>query len=358
MNERRVNHELLTLARESRGLTQTAFARAIGTTQATLSKWETGTLGVALSQVSSIARVLEYPEEFFFETDQVRWTGSGCMYHRKRQALGANEYRALLARVNITRMNVWRLMQGVEIETENKFFRLDVADNGSPAQIAEMVRSAWNLPTGPIVNLTTAIESAGGIVIKCDFGPAKLDAFSQWPPGMPPMFFVNSAAPPDRYRFTLAHEIGHIIMHLVPTPNLEAEADQFAAEFLMPRRDIVGHFGRPFTLQKAAELKAYWRVSMAALIRRARDLNRIGDSYYRALMTKLSAAGYRMREPVPLEDEVPAVVRSVVNVHLNQHGYSISDLARIALLREDEFIQRFAPRVPTRPAVPHLREIK
>lgn len=357
MTERRVNHEMIALARESRGMNQTALAEAINVRQASLSKFETGMLPVGYDHIRALANVLHYPEEFFYQTDPVRWTGSGCMYHRKRQALSATDYRQLLARVNILRMNIWRLLQGIEIDTENQFFRMDVAENGSPAHIAAMVRNTWNLPPGPVENLTTAIEAAGGIVIKCSFGTSRLDAFSQWPPGMAPMFFVNEAVSPDRYRWTLAHEIGHIIMHLVPTENLEREADEFAAEFLMPRREIYGHFGRPFSLGRAAELKAYWRVSMAALIRRAHDLGRVSDSYYRGLMTQLSRAGWRTVEPVALADEHPTTLENVINVHLNVHGYTVDHLSKIAVLREDEFAERFMPRVE-RPTLPHLRQVK
>lgn len=352
-----VNSEMIVLARESRGMTQTALAAALKVTQATLSKFEAGLLAVGEDHVFTLSKVLDYPQEFFYQTDQIRWTGSGCMYHRKRQALSATDYRQLLARVNVQRMNVWRLLQGVEIEVQNQFFRMDIAEYGSPAKVAALLRNSWNLPPGPIPNITRAIEAAGGIVIKCPFGTAKLDAFSQWPPGMPPMFFVNSAVPPDRYRWTLAHEIGHILMHVVATDDLEKEADSFAAEFLMPRQEIYSHFGRPFNLAKAAELKLYWGVSMAALIRRAHSLGRIGDSYYRGLMTQMSRAGYRTVEPVALPDEEPTVISTVVSTHMAKHHYSIADLSKIAMLTEDEFVKRFAPKVQ-RPTPPHLRSVK
>ena len=91
---------------------------------------------------------------------------------------------------------------------------MDLAEFGTPEKIATLVRQMWNLLPGPIGNLTRAIEAAGGLVLKCDFGTSKLDAFAQWPSGMPPLFFVNKSAPADRYRYTLAHEIGHIVMHV------------------------------------------------------------------------------------------------------------------------------------------------
>lgn len=46
---------------------------------------------------------------------------------------------------------------------------------------------------------------------------------------MPPLFFVNVTIPADRVRFSLAHEIGHIVMHQLPTDDMEREADRFAS---------------------------------------------------------------------------------------------------------------------------------
>lgn len=122
-----VNPDMIVIARESRELTQGALAGMLSITQATLSKFETGTLTVGDKHLAAVAKVLEYPVGFFAQEDQVRWVGSGCMYNRKRQSLTATEYRRLLARVNVLRLSIWRLLNTVEIETENRFVRIDLA---------------------------------------------------------------------------------------------------------------------------------------------------------------------------------------------------------------------------------------
>lgn len=353
---KRVNPEMIVVARESRELTQERLVNMLTFNQATLSKYETGALLVSDEHLSALARALDYPEDFFFQEDQVRWVGSGCMYNRKRKSLTATEYKRLLARVNVLRLSIWRLLHTVEIGAENRFVQMDLAEYGTPERVAALTRQMWNLPPGPIGHLTRAIEAAGGLVLMCDFGTTKLDAFAQWPTGMPPLFFVNKSAPPDRYRYTLAHEIGHIVMHGMPSVSMEREADQFAAEFLMPKREIRPHLGRPFTLQKAAELKVYWKVAMSALIRRAHDLGMISPSYYRALMTQMSKHGYRMNEPVALELEEPSIIQAVIDVHLREHKYTIEELSKLALLSVQDFQRYYPP--PERSIKPYLRAIK
>src|SRR5260370_38582809 len=89
-------------------------------------------------------------------------------------------------------------------------------------------------------------------------------------PGMRPCIFLNRSVPADRMRASLGHEIGHVIMHRVPTDTMEDEAYTFAAELLVPerelRRDMIG--GR-ISLESLARLKAKWRISRQFLLHQA-----------------------------------------------------------------------------------------
>lgn len=53
------------------------------------------------------------------------------------------------------------------------------------------------------------------------------------------MVLLNADLTNDRKRWTLAHELGHLVLHSnYIDPELESQADAFAAEFLMPRHII------------------------------------------------------------------------------------------------------------------------
>ena len=94
------------------------------------------------------------------------------------------------------------------------------------------------MPNGPVLSMTSSVEDAGGIVVLIDFGTPLVDGVSRWVPGLPPLFFLNQAAPGDRGRMTLAHELGHMVMHHVARAEMEVQAFEFAQEFLMPAKDI------------------------------------------------------------------------------------------------------------------------
>jgi Zn-dependent peptidase ImmA (M78 family)/DNA-binding XRE family transcriptional regulator len=346
------NPEMLILARESRGMTQGELADEVSISQGTISKIESGVIEVSDHEWGKIAESLKYPRHFFSQTDRVFGYGSACIYHRKRQSLPASTLRRLMASINVIRIQVSRLLRGAEIETQNKFYRMDISDyDGDAEHIAKLIKRYWGLPPGPVNNLTTAIELAGGIVIRCSFETDKIDAMSQWAPGLPPLFFINCEIPADRVRYTLAHEVGHIVMHNEPTPDMEDEANRFAAEFLMPADEIKAYL-KPLSLPRLATLKPYWKVSMNALLKRAADLKVITSRQREYLWTQMGKQGFRTKEPISIPDEQPTVLSDLINVHLRDHGYSISELSQLIASTEEELRAKY---LPPPPAFPKLR---
>ena len=328
------NPELLTLVREYRGLTQSTLAERAGLTQGYVSKFEHGLIDAPTREsIAKLARALDWPEDFFLRPERRYGFGTTCLFHRKRASLQPTQLRKIEATVNVVRLGIEPLLREIALG-DVEFPVLDVDLFDSPERIAQLVRGQWRLPMGPITNLTTVIEAAGAIVFHIDFETRLLDAVSHWSPDSPPMFFANTHSSGERLRYSLAHEIGHIVMHSASTATMEAEADRFAAELLMPAREIKAQLIN-LDLVKAAKLKPYWRVSIQALVRRAQDLETISRNRASSLFRRMNAMGYKVNEPLPLEREEPTVLRKLLDVHRMQHGYSTEDLIRSTEIGED-----------------------
>ena len=336
-DERHVNPAMVTLAREARELTQTELAGMLGVSQAMLSKVEAGFKAPTDQMLSAIAAALGRPEEFFFQTDAVFGPGLSEFFHRRRQDVSVKTLARIHAQINIIRMQVARLLRAVEVPNL-KIRPMDMDDfNGRPQEVARAVRQLWNLPSGPIPNVIRVIEDAGGIVVRYPFGTPQVDAISRWVPGLPPLFFVNDGLPTDRERLSLCHELGHLVMHDVPTSNMELEANQFAAEFLMPARDVAPHLER-VSIERLAALKPYWRVSMAALLYRAVELKKVAAKSATFLWMQMNKRGFRRREPAELDlaPETPTLLQEIVDTHREQFGYGIEELSRMLAATAEE----------------------
>lgn len=325
---------MLVLARESRELTQAQVAELAGITQGAISKAENGLRELTDENLDAVATALSYPREFFLQQEAVKGPNA-CVHHRKRSKLPTKALRRIEARMNVERLRAHRLLRLVEVETTSTWPSLDIDSYGSPQVVARHLRAHWALPSGPIRDLTRVVEAAGGIVMAVSFGTTDLSGMSQRLPDGRPYFFLNADLPADHVRTTLAHEIAHVVMHELPTPNQEDEAKQFAAEFLMPEDDIKFDLQR-LTFQRVLALKLHWRVSMQALLIRARDLGTISDRTYTRMQSAMSRSGYHRNEPNPLVPEEPSVLGQVIAMHLTDHDYTIDELARVAVADPDE----------------------
>jgi Zn-dependent peptidase ImmA (M78 family) len=196
------------------------------------------------------------------------------------------------------------------------------------------------------------LEDAGGLVLIRDLGSRQLDAVTQWIDGEPPLFLISAHAPADRFRFSLAHELGHVIIHGEPgaTPVQERQADEFASEFLMPADAVRADLARRhLDLPRLLDLKHQWGVSMAALLRRASTLGVISEWQYRNLMVEMSALGYRTQEPGDLTRESPRLIPDLVTRLRRDHRYQPSQLAAAAGLLEHDFIRLYLRADPAAP---------
>jgi Zn-dependent peptidase ImmA (M78 family)/transcriptional regulator with XRE-family HTH domain len=333
-----VNPEMMVLARQSRGFSQTELARYLSVSPGWLSKVEAGIKEIPKERLLKIAKILDYPISFFKNTQRIYGPGINGMFHRKRYGVSTKVFDKNQARMEIRRMNLASLLSGIDIG-DIEIPSHDLYEfNGSVKDIARAVRAAWQLPGGPIVDVVKVIEEARGIIISMNFENRLIDATSYWPRNMPPLFFVDFNYPTDRIRFSLCHELGHIVLHQDnPNPYMEKQANDFAAEFLMPEADI-----RPYlvdlSLEKLASLKPYWKVSMAALLHRARDIQIISERQHKTLWIEMGKAGYRIREPIELDipQEKPKLMEEIIGTYSNEMEYSLSDLAKLFRLHEHE----------------------
>jgi Zn-dependent peptidase ImmA (M78 family)/plasmid maintenance system antidote protein VapI len=339
MQQMRFNHDALVLARESRGMSQKDLAREIHIPPAILSRIEHGLkTDITPEVLKRFSEILQYPEGFFFQPGQIVPISSEFQY-RKGASVRALDQKRIEASANLTRWQINLLLRDIEIEKNIKFFDLDEYGN-KPSNVANAVRYYWRIPKGPINNLVEVLEAAGIIIVQMEFGTRFISGFSVYNSEKYPLIFIDKDLPTDRFRFTLAHELAHILMHNTRTENAESEAYEFAAEFLMPQYDIKDDlYG--INLKKLADLKQYWKVSMAAIAKKAKNNNNIDPEQYKYICMQISKAGYRLKEPVELPKENPKLLDEIINIYFKELGYSIDDLSRLLFLNSEEFRLKF-----------------
>ncbi len=302
----------LRLARELQGHTQAAVADLLEITPAALSQFESGSTRPSVDTQLRLAELLEVPREFFGLP--LVDTHEGFFRSPRRTSVSDRRRARAIAHV----------AHDLATHTANRFvpapaiprILLGLDDGRVDAErAADAVRAAWSVPAGPVRDVVGLLENHGIVVIRLPLGSADVDAFSLPFPDRPVVVLGSDKNDRGRSRFDAAHELGHLVMHADQVWGIKSVEDQahaFAAAFLMPERDIIDELPSHADWPALFQLKRKWQVSVAALLMRARKLERMQEKHYAAAMKMMSARGWRRSEPHPLgPPEQPRLLRTV-----------------------------------------------
>ncbi len=331
------NGDRLKKARIYRGLTVAELAERVGCQRQTLSMYE-----IAKSQptnkniIARIAETLDFPTEYFFERPVV--STSGTIYFRSLLTTN-KKYRSEQSVKMDFLSQIYSLLQ--DYVSFPKYEALQLPEDVTPEQAAYMLRDAWGLGRGPVDNLVAVVEQHGILVTSFSTSTDDVDAFSQFiETADVPTYLIaysNNKTSAARIHFDIAHELGHICLHewsedieelsKEEFKNREREANDFAAAFLLPESTFrLDAMSGPHTITYFKQLKKKWKVSIAAMIRRAEKLGVISMDEYQSLIRIMQRRGQRKEEPLDdvLITATPALLKTSV----------------IMLLQEDVFTPR------------------
>ncbi|MFL5763872.1 MAG: helix-turn-helix domain-containing protein [Bacteroidia bacterium] len=340
--EAKLNPHMITIARESRGYTHLELSEIIQISKSTAWRLEQDNPAATEETLSKLSNTLHYPVSFFFQQGEVL---PMSLSYRRSDVVSAKLLSQIEANINIYRLNLEQLLSAMQWK-ETDLPVLDVSKYGSPQECAKQLRKLWKIEKGAINNVSEILEKNKILLIKSDFGTELVDGRFVMASKKFPVIVTNKSMLGDRQRFTLAYQIGMLVMHLHTSPafnrDLSHEANLFAAELLMPAKDITGDL-QELGLPKLAELKKKWKVSMQALVYRANDLEIISDNNKRYLLQQFNQQNIRRREPPELDipTEQYKLVRDLMTQYRTKQKLSVAKMADFLHLEQEDFLQRY-----------------
>ncbi|CAI2312887.1 ImmA/IrrE family metallo-endopeptidase [Vibrio parahaemolyticus] len=315
-------HEKLTVARRAKMLSLEELASSIGKTRQFVHKLEKGTEPTP-EVLKSLCKALDITPEFLFIERNAHVDTEKC------------HFRSLKTRTKTVTLNVKsrvEILSSVLKKLDEEFelpevdlpdvSHFDISKNSEIERLSEAVRQYWDLGVGPVSNVTELIEHVGIVVSNSKGTDGKVDAFSV-SNARPLVILDNDLASACRNRFTLAHELGHLLFHedtITGDSSTESQADYFASCFLLPRTSFVREFpcrgeGR-FDWDRMVQFKARWKVSLKAIVYRAKQLGLISEQKAKTAYMHLNTRGYAIRElgDELVYDERPYLLPNMINM--------------------------------------------
>jgi Zn-dependent peptidase ImmA (M78 family)/DNA-binding XRE family transcriptional regulator len=296
--------ERLNRARAASGLSQDALGKFIGVSANMIKKYEHNQSMPSSSVLIKLLKTLDVRSEYFFRPVNVELKN---VEYRKRSTTPKNLLKRIRADVLdqaerwLQLSNLWPNFPVEPFKQPNELpgiiSSIDEAD-----LFSELIREKWDLGMNPIPDLIDLIESKGILVIVTDVEQnAKFDGLQAEIEGQP-VLVISANWAGDRQRFTLAHELGHLLVQGRLSDGLDEEkvCNRFASAFLLPKKAFIEHFGEKRYNLEARELyllKHEFGVSMAACLYRAKDLGIINESLYKKSWFLFSKKGWRKQEP-------------------------------------------------------------
>lgn len=337
------NYRQLIFAREYRGFSQSELAsNIIGLSQSNLSKYEKGFSSLSDDMVLKIVDFLGFPESWLKHNISNLPENA---HYRKRTTISKKGKTEIEYSNRLIGYIVDQMSDSIEWP-EFRLNPLNLEDGYTPESVAKNARKNLKIsPNEPLKSIFNLLETNGIIIIEFEIND-KFDGVSFITDKGNPIIIINKSFSNDRKRFTLAHELGHLLMHDFPIPEYrnnekqkEDEANRFASEFLMPS-EFIRNSLFDLRLSNLAELKRYWLTSMASIIRRAKDLKCITDDKYMYLVIELSRNGKKKNEDGFVYIDEPSLFIEAYKLHKNDLEYSDLELSNAFSIPED-VIQRF-----------------
>lgn len=246
---------------------------------------------------------LGFPAQFFTTAPGSRVSTSDLLFRApKTTTLAEKEYLAQFSAV------VGDYLDGLDVQHQLPQVRLPakVSQTGGTALAAAQAREALGVAADqPISYLTHELERAGiVVVVRADRAPAG----RQWPEDraetLPdrhlgyscwtgafsdrPLIVLRKLDSWERVRWTLAHELGHLLLHGGGvTEGMEDEANRFASEFLAPHEVIAASLPAHLTLHTLLHIKLRWGISIGALVMHLHSSGLIGEDRFQMLRRQL-----------------------------------------------------------------------
>jgi len=171
-------------------------------------------------------------------------------------------------------------------------------------EAANLLRANWELGNAPIFNVVELLEDKHIKVVKID-ADSSFDGLQTWVNETIPVvaFNIRKVEKSDRIRFTLLHEVAHLLIGFgdITEHQKETLCHQFAGAMLLPDSTIkqeLGPFRNRLSVQELGNIKKQYGISMQAIVMRAKVCGIINDNYTKHFFFMMAQMNWKIDEPI------------------------------------------------------------
>lgn len=302
---RKIFAERFKSARLMKGFSLQDLADALGHkfSRQALHRYEKGEVLPDNDKINLLSKALNVTPDFFFRTTNVEL---GEIEYRKLSKMPKKEALMIKEKTKeyLSRYLELEEILGLRIEFENPLKNIAVITSYEQVNEAAIrLRECWNLGGGAIFNVVELLEDKNIKVVKLDVDE-DFDGLQTFVNGNIPVIVYNikKTNKPDRVRFTLLHELAHLLLNFGDVSQKEKETlcYQFAGAMLLPEKTIKAELGdrrNKLSINELGNIKKQYGISMQAVVMRAKDCGIIDKHYAKQFFFIIKQMNWKIDEP-------------------------------------------------------------
>lgn len=272
-----------------------------------LHRYEKGEVIPDAEKINMLSKALNISPDYFFRTTKVEFSD---IEYRKLSRMPQKDVSVIN---ETTKEYLSRYLELEEIIGLPHSFNNPLSSFGEVGtydqvnKAAELLREKWSLGTGPIFNIVELLEDKNIKVVKLNVDD-DFDGLQTIVNKTIPVVAYNErkANKPDRVRFTLLHELGHLLLVFgnVTEKQKETLCHQFAGAMLLPEETIkaeLGNHRNKLSTLELGSIKKQYGISMQAIVMRAKACGIINEHYTKQFFFLMKQQNWKVDEPFDYE---------------------------------------------------------
>lgn len=257
-------------ARKLRGLSLQKVAEELQVSKQMISKYEGGLSIPDSTKLIKLSKLFGLKVDYFFNAFKVELNE---VSFRKKSSFSQKKQNSLKEQIKIRLENYLYIEDILSIDYSfiNPLADFEVKNKADIIEAVRKLKEAWEIGFDPVHNIIQLLEDKRIKIIELSDAADNFDGLATYVDDKFPVIVLNKNFPVERKRFSLLHELGHILLKISDQCELSEEnaSNKFASEFLFPSNVLIEEFGgkrERISMDELISIQEKYGISIKALV--------------------------------------------------------------------------------------------
>lgn len=278
-------------ARKLKGLSLQNVADELQVSKQMISKYESGTSIPNSGKLIKLSKLFGLKIDYFFNSFRIELNE---VSFRKKSTFSAKKQNSLKERIKISLESYLYIEDclSINFSFDNPLKGIKINNNEDIIRAVQKLKYDWEIGFDPVHNLIQLLEDKKIKIIELSDVEDKFDGLATYVDNKYPVIVLNKNFLVERKRFSLLHELGHILLDISENCNMKEEnvCHKFASEFLFPRNIVISEFGgrrEHISFSELISTQEKYGISIKAIVYKLKDAGILSENQHSKFYKKI-----------------------------------------------------------------------